>query len=191
MHLHGVTYIYIPAQIFITYGLVADQYTNWIKFALTDTFYPALIGGFSFGECCQSQSTYFSITTELTQNSGIVLLVIIISLLLYFGLLAFHRFCLKIENALKNIRYFVFSIFIALLFSFVYSSANSLYHYVLLTPVDTFNTALGVILGLILLCFIVSIWVVTINTVINTQKNNNPKIHDISKDIVFEHPPES
>lgn len=30
MHLHVVTLSYLPAQVFITYGIVADGYTDWI-----------------------------------------------------------------------------------------------------------------------------------------------------------------
>lgn len=59
MHLHAVTLAYLPAQIFITYGIVADGYTDWIKFSLENVKKTALFGGVSFGDCCTSQSTFY------------------------------------------------------------------------------------------------------------------------------------
>ena len=59
MHLHAVTVSYLPAQIFITYGIAADGYTDWIKFTLENVKKTALFGGVSFGECCTSQSTFY------------------------------------------------------------------------------------------------------------------------------------
>lgn len=65
MHLHAVTLAYLPAQVFITYGIVADVYTDWIKFCLESIKSTALFGGVSLGECCTSQSTFYEITTEI------------------------------------------------------------------------------------------------------------------------------
>lgn len=53
MHLHALTVVYIPAQIFITFGLVADDFTDWIMYSLQNISYAALIGGFSLGSCCE------------------------------------------------------------------------------------------------------------------------------------------
>lgn len=63
MHLHALTVVYIPAQIFVTFGLVGDEYTDWIMYVLQNISYPALIGGFSLGKCCQVESSYFNLTT--------------------------------------------------------------------------------------------------------------------------------
>jgi hypothetical protein len=52
MHLHALTIIYTPSQIFITYGLVADQYTDWIQYSIKNMSYSALVGGFTLGSCC-------------------------------------------------------------------------------------------------------------------------------------------
>lgn len=59
MHLHAVTLSYLPAQIFISYGIVADGYTDWIKFTLENMKQTALFGGISLGECCASQSNFY------------------------------------------------------------------------------------------------------------------------------------
>ena len=53
MHLHALTVVYIPAQIFVAFGLVADEYTDWIMYVLQNTSYPAMVGGFSLGNCCE------------------------------------------------------------------------------------------------------------------------------------------
>jgi hypothetical protein len=86
MHLHALTVVYLPAQIFITFGVVADQYTDWIKYSLQGMSYPALVGGFSFGKCCTEQSTYYGLTSEIMKISGIVFSVLLSSWIIY-GLL--------------------------------------------------------------------------------------------------------
>jgi hypothetical protein len=96
MHLHALTVIYLPAQIFLSYGLVADDYTDWIKYTIQNTSYSALIGGFSYGNCCTTQSTYFNMTSELMAMSGIVFFVMLFSWLLLAFLNYFHSRCLNI-----------------------------------------------------------------------------------------------
>ena len=34
MHLHAVTLIYIPAQIYISYGLLPASFTDWLQYTL-------------------------------------------------------------------------------------------------------------------------------------------------------------
>lgn len=63
MHLHALTAVYLPAQIFINFGIAADEYTEWIKYVLQNASYSALIGGFSFGECCITQSIFLNLTS--------------------------------------------------------------------------------------------------------------------------------
>lgn len=63
MHLHSVTLLYIPAQVFLTFGLVPQQYTDWIQFTIQYLRQSSLIGGFSMGECCQSVNESMAITS--------------------------------------------------------------------------------------------------------------------------------
>ena len=49
MHLHAVTMIYIPAQIYITYNILPAVYTDWIQNTLQDISRAALFGGYSMG----------------------------------------------------------------------------------------------------------------------------------------------
>ena len=49
MHLHAVTMIYIPAQIYITYTILPAVYTDWIQNTLQDISRAALFGGYSMG----------------------------------------------------------------------------------------------------------------------------------------------
>jgi hypothetical protein len=131
MHLHSLTFIYLPAQIFITYGLVADPFTDWIKFSLQNMMSSALIGGFSFGECCTNQSTFYHLTSEITTMSGIVFVVLLFSWIFYGFLEYFHSKCMNIDGTLKNVRYFTITLNLGIIFTIIYSSMNSLYHYTL------------------------------------------------------------
>jgi len=49
MHLHSLTLIYIPSQIYITLGVGADGYTDWIKYTLENLKPFGFIGGFTLG----------------------------------------------------------------------------------------------------------------------------------------------
>lgn len=49
MYVHLFVTACIPAQIFILYGLVAESYTDWIKWSLQDLGKLAFIGGFKVG----------------------------------------------------------------------------------------------------------------------------------------------
>lgn len=172
MHLHALTVVYLPAQIFIAFGLVADSYTDWIKFSVSNLTYSALIGGFSFGKCCTTQSTYFNLSSELMSLSAIVLFVLLLSWGLFGLTQYFDSRCLKIESTLKTISYFIFTITFALLFTIIFSSVNTLYHFTLLTPNDTFNTVLGLLLSIFFLLLVVVIWIITYQTVPSISKND-------------------
>jgi hypothetical protein len=139
MHLHILSVIYLPAQIFITFGVVADKYTDWIKYSLQGMTYPALVGGFSFGKCCTEQCAYYGLTSEIMSISGIVFFILISSWTIYALLGLFHTYCMNIEATLKNVKYFVMTLNLATLYAIIYSSTNSLYHFTLLDPNDTFN----------------------------------------------------
>ena len=49
MHLHSLTLIYVPAQMYITYGLIPSSETDWIQYCTSTLKNAALIGGFSMG----------------------------------------------------------------------------------------------------------------------------------------------
>ena len=46
MYIHIIGSVCLPAQIFIYYGLVAERYTDWIKWSLDGLYKIAFIGGF-------------------------------------------------------------------------------------------------------------------------------------------------
>lgn len=49
MYIHLFTAACIPAQIFILYGLVPENYTDWIKWSLVGMDKLSFIGGFKVG----------------------------------------------------------------------------------------------------------------------------------------------
>ena len=63
MHLHSISFVYIPAQIFIVYCLVASRYTDWVQYSLQFMNRAAMLGGFSMGQCCQSTYSTYSLTS--------------------------------------------------------------------------------------------------------------------------------
>lgn len=48
-HLHSLTLISLPAQLFLTYAILPSSYTDWIQYTLKNISSTALVGGFSFG----------------------------------------------------------------------------------------------------------------------------------------------
>ena len=71
------------------------------------------------------------------------------------------------------------------MFGFIYSSINSLYHFNLITNIDTFNSALGVLASIILLAMVIGIWIITYYKVFPLNKTNR-KIYNSNKDIIQE-----
>lgn len=49
MYVHLFVAACVPGQIFVLYGLVAEGYTDWIKWSLEDLGKLAFIGGFKVG----------------------------------------------------------------------------------------------------------------------------------------------
>jgi hypothetical protein len=63
MNLHNISFVYIPAQIYIVYCLVAYRYTDWIQYALKYMNRAAMLSGFSMGQCCQSTYPTYGLTS--------------------------------------------------------------------------------------------------------------------------------
>ncbi len=96
-HLHNISLVYLPAQIFIVYGVLPSSETEWILYTLKSLRWSALVGGFSFGECCSEVFKDLSLTSEVMLFSGISLLVMVGSCLLLVLMRVFSSYCLNIE----------------------------------------------------------------------------------------------
>jgi hypothetical protein len=92
---------------------------------------------------------------------GIVLFVMLGTWLLLVFLQLFSAYCLNIEEKLKNIRYFIFTVNLAVSFILIYASTNALYNYTLLTKTDVFNTVLAILLSIFFLVGLIFIWMRT------------------------------
>jgi hypothetical protein len=190
MHLHSLTVLYIPAQILLTYGLVADDFTDWIKFCIKNIKSTSLVGGASFGDCCVVESSFFNVTSEITNFSGISILIMIASWILLISLYAFNRSCLRIESTFKQVAYFLLTLNLALLFPIIFSSINALHLYSLLTPTDTFNTTFAIFLSIFGIIALVALWLVTHFT--SNPKHGNRKVHATAdKEVIFNIPLQS
>ena len=101
-------------------------------------------------------------------------------------LFLFNRFCLNIAHQLKIIRYFIFTLNLALFFFATYAAMNPLSHYSLTTKTDAFNTILAILLNIIFLGSIGALWLRTYQIQI-LPINKNPKIYSIDKgnDVIF------
>ena len=53
MHLHALSSAYLPALLYIGFGILPANYTDWVQFTLQDMGVQAMIGGVSLGTCCQ------------------------------------------------------------------------------------------------------------------------------------------
>jgi len=65
--------------------------TNWISIVSSSLRYPSLIGGISFGNCCNYDNVYKQ-NTELTLNIGYLLSFLILSWVIYGGLKVIEQF---------------------------------------------------------------------------------------------------
>lgn len=97
-------------------------------------------------------------------TSGIVLLVLAFGWIIYLFLYLFNSRCLKIEQTLKIFGYFLFTVSMCLIFTIIYSAYNTLFHYTLLTPTDTVNTVIGIMLSIAFLLVVVAIWTISFLT---------------------------
>lgn len=86
MHLHSLSFIYLPSQIYITYCLNASKLTDWIQFSLQFMNRAGMVGGFSMGQCCQNTYSSYGLTSEIMLVCGITLFVLIATWLI-LGLL--------------------------------------------------------------------------------------------------------
>lgn len=91
---------------------------------------------------------------------------------------------MNIDGTLKNVRYFTITLNLGIIFTIIYSSMNSLYHYTLQTPTDTFNLVLSVLLSIFFLLMIAFVWLVTYQTIPPISKNDKTVLVD--KEALFE-----
>jgi hypothetical protein len=49
VHLHSVTLIWIPAYLYLVYGVAMENSTDWVKWSLENVGGFAFVGGFSIG----------------------------------------------------------------------------------------------------------------------------------------------
>lgn len=59
MHLHALSLGYIPSLIYLGMGVTPANYTDWVQFTLKELKVMAMVGGTSFGQCCQSLNEDF------------------------------------------------------------------------------------------------------------------------------------
>ena len=101
----------------------------------------------------------------------------------------FHNSCLKIDKTVRVARYFLLTLNLALLFSVAFASMTTLYNFTLLTPNDTFNSALGVLLSIFFFVAVCALWILTFLTTPPLSKNDRT-VH-VDKEIIFDIPEES
>ena len=65
MHLHTLSFVYIPAQIYVAYCLTASKLTDWIQYTLQFMNRAGMFGGFGMGRCCQSTYSAYGLTSEI------------------------------------------------------------------------------------------------------------------------------
>lgn len=70
------------------------------------------------------------------------------------------------------VRYFILTLNLTLLFSVTFSSMNTLYTFTLLTPNDTFNSAMGVLFSIFFFVGVCSLWILTYLTTPPLSKND-------------------
>jgi hypothetical protein len=63
MHLHSLSFVYLPAQIYVTYCLNTSKLTDWIQFTLQFMNRAGMLGGFGMGQCCQSTYSSYGLTS--------------------------------------------------------------------------------------------------------------------------------
>ena len=117
-------------------------------------------------------------------TSGIVFFVLVIGWIIYWFLYVFYSRCLKIEQTLKIFTYFLLTVSLCLIFTIIFSAYNTLSHYKLLTPTDTFNTTVGIMLAILFFLMVVAIWIITYLTTPPISKQDQTIYVD--KEVIFD-----
>lgn len=159
MYFNIFTFSYIPAEIYIVFGVACEPITDWIKASLQNSSYPALIYGFNIYECCQV-SDFLGYSTKISVNSGVVIICQFVLWAIYGILVLVSRnFCPINPKINMFFRYFIITLQFCVLFHLVYSAINSLYNSSLTEEENPINVCIGIFMTVYLFAFMAWVWV--------------------------------
>lgn len=170
MYIHIFVGVWLPAQIFLFYGMMIREYTDWLKYTLENNGIFALAAGFKIlnynGLPVLSQINYIVSITETAGYSCVVM----IGLWLLYGCLNLCRmlFCKRSTNLKKVImyvRYIILTVQICLIPNVAYCAFKSL----LYSSFDSLaaiaiNTCFAIAINFYLIGFIVVLFLITKRT---------------------------
>ena len=97
----------------------------------------------------------------------------------------FDSYCYNIDEKLKMVRYFVFTLALVTMFSLIFNSMNGLWYYILESNTDTFNTILSIFFNLLFIISLATIWVrtyqLTSEQLPASSRPPSAKVHSIDK----------
>lgn len=164
MYIHLIISACMPAQIFILYGLAAENNTDWIKWSLERVDYLAFIGGFKIGTGVDLAATqHFAYSIEVTKNLGVVGCVMLALWVIYAALILCKRYCWAMNHGFTKIcmyfRYFVLTVQLCVLPHMSYSAINALYNSTLTSQTSSINVCIAIFVNIYILGLIAALFI--------------------------------
>lgn len=169
--------VWLPAQIFILYGLMIRKHTDWIKNSLETSSIFALTGGFKLLDFeALPFLEHFNYSISITESIGYSSL-IMISLWCMYGILTFFHITFfknikLIKIFMMYLRYLIISIQICLIPNMAYCSMKSLTYFSLDSSSTVSSIGINVCLGLLVHVYLIGFMVI----IFVLSKRNKPNI---------------
>ena len=171
--IHSLSLSWLPPYIYFVY-FHSTSYTNeWISASVSSTFRQSLRGGFSFGDCC-SVDTIKGTTSEFLNNSGFIMLVLVVSWLVY-GAAKLIDDCSGRDRPSKcsgYVWYYLLTLQLIVLMQVSYYSIYALSEYSLNNTLDSINITTSLFMLFSVLFFLASLWYLTFKNKFEGTEDN-------------------
>ena len=164
MAVHIFSFFSVPTLLYVGFGVAAEDYTDWIKWALQPLQQVAMMGGFTLGEKGQT-TDFLTHSTYLWENSGLAICIMSALWLLYALLIVAKKFCCGGEGFLKIImfyRYFILTAQLCLAPHLWFSTISALYSSSLTSQGSSINVCLAIFICIYLLGLLTAIFILSL-----------------------------
>ncbi len=163
MGVHSVSFAPMLAYTYVALVLAAEDEVDWILYILQRMKYSALAFGISLGDCCVVSGPQSGYNTEIFDNSGIAILLLVFIWLMNGIAFFYHKQCTPFAKFLTVCQYYFLTGMMCLTFHLTYASMNTLYNYQMKGGVDAVNTTFSIFIFMAMCGVTLMVWLITYN----------------------------
>ena len=166
MHVHVAGFFTLPSLLVVGFGLAAEDYTDWVKWALKDLLPVGLFGGFAFGGTASDKTAWLEFSDLQWENAGVATAVMAALWTLYGVLVLLGRTLGEAEGFLKGllyVRYFIVTAQLCLCPPMWYSSIYALKTASMTSQGSSINVCLAIFVSIYLVCFLLILLLLHVN----------------------------